>query len=343
MNRNKIKVVQYGCGNMSKTIIQNLHNKGAEIVGAIDNKEDLHGVDIGDFANLGFKIGVKITDDADELFKRVDADIAIVTISSYMEDNLSFFETCLKNGVNVVTIGEEAIYPWNTSPEITNYLDRLALDNGVTITGSGMQDVHWVNLPCTVAGGVNELKTIKGAVSYNVDHYGIALAEAHGTGYDLDKFDKEIGQAESFPSYMWNAAEAICAKMNWTITSISQKSVPITLDEDIYSETLGRNIPKGDSIGMSAVTTVETHQGIDLEVQCVGKVYKEGEGDLCDWEFIGDPDVKFSVDKPDTVAHTCATVVNRIPSVLSAPSGFVTVDQLEPAEYITYPLHTYLK
>jgi 4-hydroxy-tetrahydrodipicolinate reductase len=259
-----------------------------------------------------------------------------------MPEMYEFYEMCLKNKVNVITTCEEAIYPWNTSPAETNKLDRLAKDNGVTIIGAGMQDIYWINMPSLMMAGMNDIKKLKGAVSYNVEDYGLALAEAHGAGYDLERFDKEIAQAESLPSYMWNAGEAICSKMNWTIQSISQKSVPFTLDEDVYSETLGATIKAGDAIGMSAVTTIQTHQGIELEVECIGKVYRETDGDMCDWEITGEPDMVFSLDKPDTVAHTCATMVNRIPSVIKAPAGFVTAEKVAGPNYMTYPMHMYL-
>lgn len=340
---NKIKAIQYGCGKMSTVILRYLVDHGIEIVGAIDKNPAVVGLDVGDYADLGYKTGVIISDDAQAVFDQCQADIAIVTIFSYMPEMYEFFELALKNKVNIISTCEEAIYPWNTSPSETNRLDRIAKDNGVTIMGSGMQDIYWINMPCLMMAGMNKIQKIKGIVSYNVEDYGLALAEAHGAGYDLDKFDKEIASAESFPSYMWNAAEAICSKMNWTISSITQKSVPYILDEVIHSETLGRDIPAGQATGMSAVTTVKTHQGIELEVECIGKVYRQEDGGMCDWMITGEPDLEFSVKKPDTVALTCGTIVNRIPSVIDAEPGYVTSEKARLTEFATYPMHLYLE
>ena len=336
---NKLKIVQYGCGKMSKYTMRYVYEKGGEIVGALDINPDVIGKDIGTIIECEDKgVIVKSVDKAREILTELKPDACIITTMSLLSDIEEAAMLCAELGINAITTCEEAFYSWNSNPNATKKIDELAKKNNCTITGSGYQDIFWGQLVTSICGATQSIKKIVGESWYNVEDYGIALAEAHGAGLTLDEFDEKIASVDRMsdeerqkliddgvysPSYMWNVNGWLCEKLGLTVKSQTQKCVPETYDKDIESSTLNMTIKAGDATGMSAVVTTETNEGIVLETKCVGKVYAPDEFDINEWTIIGEPDTTVTVQRPATVELTCASIVNRLPDLVNSEAGFV--------------------
>lgn len=339
-----IKFVQYGCGKMSLYTMRYAMEKGYELVGAIDINPNIIGKDVSTLLG-GNELGIKISDakDAEELLREVKPNIVIITTMSLMNDVKDSLLLCAKLGINAITTCEEAFYPFNSSPKLSEEIDELAKRNNCTITGSGYQDAFWGNLISTLVGASATVKMIKGSSSYNVEDYGIALAKAHGAGLTTEEFERDIASSDNIseesrqelinngeflPSYMWNTNGWLCDKLGYHVVKQTQKCVPQYNDEDIESSTLNMVIKKGMATGMSAVVTTETLEGVTIVSECIGKVYSSKDYDCNNWSIIGEPNTNMIINRPSTVELTCATIVNRIEDVINAESGFVPTSRM---------------
>ena len=355
----KVKVVQYGVGKMSVYTMRYVYEKGGEIVGAIDINPNVVGKDIGEVMGTDKK-GVVVTDakNAREMLMQTKPDICIVTTMSLIQDLEEPLLLCAELGINAITTCEEAFYPANSNPNLTKRIDELAKKNNCTITGSGYQDIYWGQLISSIAGSTQKITKIKGSSSYNVEEYGIALAKAHGAGLTLEDFDKEvasvdrisdeerqklINNGEYLPSYMWNVNGWLCEKLGLTVVSQTQKCVPQTYKEDLFSSTLNMTVKAGDATGMSAVVTTKTAEGIEIESECIGKVYSKEDYDKNEWTIYGEPETTIVVARPATVELTCASVVNRIPDVINSKPGYVPTCEFGELNYKVKPLNEYVK
>lgn len=346
---NGTKVFQIGCGRMSKYIMKYIYDLGGTVVGAVDIDSNKIGEDIGTIIGSEPKnTFIYDISKLEDLLNDTKPDIAVITTLSYLNDIEDAIRTCIRCGVNVITTSEECFFASNSNPTLFHELDVLAVANNVTITGCGYQDVFWGNLITVLAGSIHNITKIKGSSSYNVEDYGIALAEAHGVGLTFDEFEKKIGITDNIsdivrekliaerqftPSYMWNAVGWIADKMKLTPIKLTQKCIPETSDIDLHSETLGIDIEKGNATGMSAIATLETKEGIIIEAECIGKVYGPEDFDKNEWTIYGEPNTTITVNRPDTVRLTCANIVNRIPDVINAKPGFVSTSELNESTY----------
>ena len=355
----KVRVVQFGTGKMAVYTMRYVLEKGGEVVGAIDVNPNVIGKDIGEIMGKE-AMNVKVTslEDAEEMLRSTKPDVCIVETMSLLKDVKDALMLCARLGINAITTCEEAFFPWNSNPAVTKEIDELATKTGCTITGSGYQDIYWGQLITSIAGSTQKITKIKGSSSYNVEDYGIALAKAHGAGLTLEEFDKEVASQDRIsdeerqkiidsgeyqPSYMWNVNGWLCEKLGLTVESQTQECVPQIAKKDMFSKTLNMTIKEGMATGMSAVVTTKTKEGITLETQCIGKVYDETEFDRNEWTIEGEPNTTIVVEKPATVELTCATVVNRIPDLINAKSGYVPTNEMDELKYRVKPLNEYVK
>lgn len=361
--KTRIKVVQIGCGNMAKMTVAYALEKGARIVGAVDNRPELIGKDLGHVLGFGKELGVVVSGDLagtlDNAYGNEKPNaagkynkFAMVTTTSLVNQVGITLRECAKRGINAYTTCEEAHYPWLSAVTMTKELDRLAKANGATITGGGYQDVFWGHEIVTLAGACQSITKIHGESRYNVDHYGIALAEIHGAGFTKADFEAKIAipsrktYAEFLegmdkgaiePGFAWPVNGWLAARLNLTVIDQVQECIPTFSEIDLYSETLGRTIKAGDATGMIGRAITKTKEGIEIICDTIGSVYGPGDEDFNNWKIYGVPDCNVVNSKPATPEHTCATVVNRLIDLYTAPAGYVTTDKFPPARFFATP------
>jgi hypothetical protein len=338
-----LRAVVYGVGAMGSIITRLLVDKGATVVGAVGHSPAKLGRDLGDVAGLGLELGVKVEDDPTAVLSRAAADVAVVAVSSYLETMYDHFRTCLEHGANVVTIEEESFFPWSTAPSLAQRLDELAKRNGVTILGSGAQDLYWMTLPCALMGAAHRVDSVYGRATWNVDDYGPEVARHVHAGSRLEQFEAHVASKGWPPFVVRNTLDALIADTGLTAGEAETSVRPVVASADTPSRSLGRVIPAGHLLGVTDTATIKSAEGPSFTFEQTGCVYRSGQSDVNEWVVRGEPtELRLRNDHVPTRLATCTQVINRIPDVINAPPGFITVANLPRLRYRHFPLESYL-
>jgi 4-hydroxy-tetrahydrodipicolinate reductase len=328
---------------MGSIMTRLLVEKGASLVGAVGRSPSKVGRDLGDVAGLGFELGVTVQDDADAVLARAGADVAVVAVSSYLETMYEHLRACLEHGANVVTIEEESFFPWSTAPSLARRLDELAKRHGVTMMGSGAQDLYWMTLPCALMGAAHRVDSVYGRTTWNVDDYGPEVAQHVHAGSTLEQFDAHVAR-EGWPSFVVrNTLDTLIADAGLTAAGVETSVSPVLASADTPSRSLGRVIAPGEMLGVTDTATIISAEGPSFTFEQTGCVYGPGQSDVNEWVVRGEPpELRLRNDDVPTRIATCTQVVNRIPDVINAPPGFTTVADLPRLRYRHFPLGSYV-
>jgi 4-hydroxy-tetrahydrodipicolinate reductase len=319
---------------MGLRVTQMLYERGVSVVAAIAREgSKTVGKDIGELAKLGRKLNVKVRSDAAQALSEAKPDIVVVTVKSYVEPQLEIFKTAVLAGANVVTLAEEMLYPFATAKSMSVELDKLAKSKNVTITGTGHQDGYWVSLVSVLMGTGHNVTKVDGKLSWNVDDFGRELAKQQQVGASVEVFKKWLKEAKRPPTFGKVSLYALAANARLTPLDARTRTEPVIALADVKSKALGETVKAGHLLGYTDVDTLTTKEGITLSISSSGKVYVQGDADYNEWKAKGSSPLHLHNVGFHTQDTTCATLVNRIPDVIAATPGIVTIDQLPQLHY----------
>jgi hypothetical protein len=326
----RIRGVLVGLGAMNSIALKRLLDREVEIVGAVARSREKVGKDVGVVAGLDRRLGVDVTDDLVGLLEVGRPDIAVIATASYLTEVEEQLASCARAGVNAITLAEEMLYPWRTAPEASRRLDDLARANGVTLTGGGFQDVYLVHLVSALLGSAHRVDQVVGLSTFDVDDFGPEIARDQQVGKTAAEFGLWLRETERPPSFGGNVLDALASMCRLTVTAAERTTQPIFAEGSMYCRALELDVAPGEVIGFADTDVLRTAEGPVLKLGLSGRLFRKGEKDVNDWRVLGDPALRLVNPEVDTQSTTCTQLVNRIPDVIDAAPGLVTIAELPP-------------
>lgn len=335
----EIRAVIFGVGSTGSLAVKYMVESGVTIVGAVGHVNNI-GKDIGELAGIG-DIGVILETDGEAVIERTKPDIALLCLDT--QTAIPIIRMCLEHQVNVATIAIEMFYMPCVDPELAEELDALAKANGVTVYGTGIQDVNWQNLCDVLSATVHDITKITGENWALVDDQGLQVVTECFAGMTVEEFNKANENAEDESTAFTQTMYAIADELGLHVISEKLERMPRIAKTDLYVEKVDFSVRKGDLAGFSDTVTMETEEGITLVSTFVEKISEEGETALNAWYIDGEPYMETKTTDMHGEVTTSIGIVNRIADVINAPAGYVLCKDMPKPIYHVRPLPEYVK
>ena len=326
-------VGQYG-GYVARFAVQN----DWPIVAAYNRAGDKVGQDLGRVIGLGRDLGVAIQDCDTASYDSVEADIAIVAQTNLLSMNFPAYERLLNAGLNVLCHGAQSYYPQFNDPEVADKIDALARENGVTFTGSGVWDMSrlWAGIlaagPCTDIRGL-EHSSITDVTRQAFDY---AQAKQVGLGMTVEEFE-QCGLPQSQLLVYGTVPAQVLDALGCSVQGYRAIVEPVLFDEDVENPYTQEVIPAGICVGCRIKSEMSTSEGISASANIEVRLFREGEVEHMLWKVDGKPSSNLRTEREDTAHATAACLFNRIPDVIAAKPGIVTVTDMGPLTTTAIP------
>jgi 4-hydroxy-tetrahydrodipicolinate reductase len=243
--------------------------------------------------------------------------------------------TACELGLNVVCIGEDAIFPAAVSAEYAALIDAAARAHAVSVVGTGINPGFVMDmLPLVLTAPMRCWKTLHVRRVSDLSGYGESVLRSLGIGLAPQEFDASVSRDGVGHVGFSGSVCFVAAGLGVEVESCTEEAIPITRNAvTVLGE---RSFPSGRVIGVNqrCRATTSSGQTITLEhPQTVGMLEDEAH-DLI--EVSGDPGVRLRISPGyDGGAATVALLLNLAAAAPSLPPGLQPMSALPLAAMLS--------
>lgn len=325
-----INVVHWGLGAMGGGIARLVQTRPGLIShGAIDADPGKAGLDLGEAAVMGRRLGVPVYQEPGPALE--GGDVCLIATSSLVEEVFPQIEAALEAGLDVICLAEEMAFPWASHHDLAEEIDALAKRKRCTVLGTGINPGFVLDtLIIALTGVCSQVRRIRAARINDLSPFGPTVMRAQGVGTSPEEFRRGLAGGVivghiGFPE----SIRLIARALGWEIDRIEQEREPIV--SKTHRQTAYLKVEPGMVAGcrQTARAYVKGQEVISLEhpQQILPEVEGVQTGDFI-W-IEGEPDISVSI-RPEIPGGkgTIAIAVNMIPAVLEARPGLLTMADL---------------
>ena len=323
-----IRVLHVGLGPIGLGVVRQVAGrKGLTAVGAVDLDPGKVGRDLGDVAELGRKLRVKVQDDVDAVIRATKPDVAMLCTSSSIAKLVPQVAAIVKRRVPIVSTTEELAYPTKARRRFAKQIDELAKKGKVAVLGTGVNPGFVMDaLPIMLTGVCESVQKVHVDRIQDARIRRLPFQQKIGSGLTPEAFQARVDAGTVRHVGLAESITMIADALGWTLDRVTDEIAP----ED-----------RRGARSRSQFLNVEAGQVCGLIQDGVG--YRDGEPviTLHMEAYLGAPESYDAVRIEGTPplrmklaggVHgdiaTASIAVNSIPRVLAAPPGLHTMRSL---------------
>jgi 2,4-diaminopentanoate dehydrogenase len=327
-----IKVLHVGLGPIGAAVVRQIAGrKGFRIVGAADIDPLKSGRDLGQVAELGKPLRVKVSADVRKAIKAARPDVVVHCTSSSLKTVLPQIEEILKLKVPIVSTTEELAYPTKRNLRYAKIIHQLAKKSKVAVLGTGVNPGFVMDaLPITLSGVCERLEAIRIDRVQDARIRRLPFQQKIGAGLTREQFQKKVDDGSVRHVGLAESVSMIADAFGWKLDRITDEIQPRMATETVASEFLAVDAGFVSGIVQDGIGYRNGLPVITLHMEA----YLGAPESYDSVRITGSPalTMKIAGGVHGDIA-TASIVVNSLPKILEVPPGLHTMRDMPIASF----------